>query len=103
MRVDDGTMAGVPFVLKSGKALSENLTQVVVTFKDGKSLAISVPPENSLPAYQKILLDCIIGDQTVFISTREVLAEWKFITPIVEATQKNKPFLYKKGSDPAIF
>lgn len=103
VRVDDGTMAGVPFVLKSGKALSENLTQVVVTFKDGKSLAISVPPENSLPAYQKILLDCIIGDQTVFISTREVLAEWKFITPIVEATQKNKPFLYKKGSDPAIF
>src|SRR3989344_662144 len=103
VRVDDGTMAGVPFVLKSGKALSENLTQAVVTFKDGKSLAISVPPENSLPAYQKILLDCIIGDQTVFISTREVLAEWKFITPIVEATQKNKPFLYKKGSDPAIF
>ena len=60
----------------------------------------TVPPENSSPDYQKILLDCIAGDQTVFTSTGEVLAEWKFVTPIVEQTKNLRPFEYKIGSHP---
>lgn len=50
---------------------------------------------NTLPdAYERVLFDCIRGDQTLFASTKEVEAEWKFITPILEQWRKNnKPEL----------
>lgn len=35
--------------------------------------------------YEKLLLDCIVGDQTLFISTDEVKAMWAFTDPIVHA------------------
>ncbi|MBI4094565.1 MAG: glucose-6-phosphate dehydrogenase, partial [Candidatus Liptonbacteria bacterium] len=34
-------------------------------------------------AYEKLLVDCIRGDQTLFVSGGEVSAMWKFIDPIV--------------------
>jgi glucose-6-phosphate 1-dehydrogenase len=74
-----------------------------VHFKDWPKFVFTVPSENSQPAYQKILLDCILGDQTVFTSTREVLAEWRFVTPVVEATKNLLPFSYKIGSHPEEF
>lgn len=41
--------------------------------------------ERAIPdAYERILYDCIRGDQTLFASTEEVTAAWKFIMPIVE-------------------
>jgi glucose-6-phosphate 1-dehydrogenase len=98
--VDTENFRGVSFVLTSGKALSKNLTEIVVHFKDWPKFTFNVPAEESQPAYQKILLDCIAGDQTVFTSTREVLSEWKFVTPIVEKTKNLKPFEYKIGAHP---
>lgn len=98
--VDTENFRGVPFVLTSGKALNKNLTEIVVHFKDWPKFTFNVSAEESQPAYQKILLDCIAGDGTVFTSTREVLSEWKFVTPIVEQTKNLKPFEYKVGSHP---
>jgi glucose-6-phosphate 1-dehydrogenase len=98
--VNSETFVGVPFILTSGKALNKNLTEIIVIFADGSRVVFTVPPEDSLPAYQKIILDCIAGDQTVFTSTEEVLAEWKFITPISMATADVQPFTYIKGVDP---
>lgn len=41
--------------------------------------------ERKLPdAYERILFDCIRGDQTLFAGTSEVLTAWKFISPITE-------------------
>lgn len=39
--------------------------------------------------YKKLLLDCIKGDQTLFVSTEEVHSMWKFIDPIIEAWEKD--------------
>ena len=50
-------------------------------------------------AYERILFDCIRGDQTLFTSTEEVAAAWKFITPILESWGKTKIYEYKKGSE----
>ena len=49
--------------------------------------------------YEKLLLDCINGDQTLFVSTSEVKSMWKFIDPILEAWDKNLVELktYKPG------
>ena len=35
--------------------------------------------------YAKLMLDCIRGDQTLFISTPEVRAMWRFVDPILDA------------------
>ena len=98
--LEKGLLKNVPFILTSGKALSKNLIEIIVIFKNGQRLIITVPPEDSLPAYQKIFLDCISGDQTVFISTREIMAEWNFVTNIVKNVENLKPFIYKVGSNP---
>jgi glucose-6-phosphate 1-dehydrogenase len=40
--------------------------------------------------YQKLLLDAFTGDQTLFTSTEEVQAMWRFIDPIIRTWQENK-------------
>jgi glucose-6-phosphate 1-dehydrogenase len=39
--------------------------------------------------YAKLLLDCVHGDQTLFISTDEIRAMWRYVDPILEAWRKN--------------
>jgi len=50
-------------------------------------------------AYEKVLFDCIKGDQILFTSTEEVSYSWKFITPIIENLKNIKIHIYKQGSD----
>lgn len=52
-------------------------------------------------AYEKLLLDCIYGDQLLFVSTQEVAAMWQLIDPIVQAWRNGEVPLraYQKGSD----
>ncbi len=49
--------------------------------------------------YERVLFDCIRGDQTFFTGTEEVKASWEFITPIIAAWQKIPLYTYKKGSN----
>ena len=39
------------------------------------------PPE----AYERLLLDCLIGDQTLFTRHDEVIEQWRFVTDIIDA------------------
>lgn len=58
-----------------------------------------VPVFDRLPdAYERVLHDAIIGDQTLFASTDEVSAAWKFITPIVNSWRSIPLTFYKKGA-----
>jgi glucose-6-phosphate 1-dehydrogenase len=36
-------------------------------------------------AYDRLLLDCMMGDQTLFTRSDEVEAAWRVVTPIVAA------------------
>lgn len=49
-------------------------------------------------AYERVLYDCIRGDQTLFASTEEVKAQWRFITPILDGWGKLPLHSYAKGS-----
>ena len=51
--------------------------------------------------YAKLLFDCIKGDQTLFVSTSEIDAMWKFIDPISRAWQKNASPLLSYAPDSA--
>ena len=48
-------------------------------------------------AYERVLYDCIAGDQTRFVSGDEVMAAWKFITPLLE-TDIVPLILYEAGT-----
>lgn len=50
-------------------------------------------------AYEKVLYDCIIGDQTLFASTEEIDASWRFITPILTDWKHLPLHIYAKGSE----
>lgn len=51
-------------------------------------------------AYEKVLLDCILGDCTLFTKTDEVLASWKYITSILENWETLPLHAYNKGTYP---
>lgn len=52
-------------------------------------------------AYEKLLFDAIIGDQTLFASSREIAAMWHFTDPIVESWAKNSVPLVQYEPDTA--
>ncbi len=53
-------------------------------------------------AYERVLYDAIMGDQTLFTSTDEVMHAWKFITSIVNAWSGLPLITYKKGAENVI-
>lgn len=42
-------------------------------------------------AYERLLCDCMIGDQTLFARQDEVMASWKFLQPILDHWNQNRP------------
>lgn len=56
--------------------------------------------EEFIDAYSKLLLDVMAGDQTLFVSTDEIMASWKFIDPIIRAWEAKVTSLhvYEQGS-----
>lgn len=57
--------------------------------------------EEIADAYKRLLLSVIRGDQTLFVSTEEIMAEWEFVDPILRAWQQNLVLLrtYRRYSD----
>lgn len=66
-----------------------------LSFKYGEGL---VNKEQIPDAYERVLFDCIKGDQTLFASTKELEASWEFITPILEEWRDMKIEEYEDGS-----
>ncbi len=61
------------------------LQQVRMDFRYGTSFA-APPPE----AYERLLLDTMLGDPTLFTRTDEVDSAWRFITQILDAWSDSK-------------
>jgi len=52
-------------------------------------------------AYQRLLLDCMLGDQTLFNRYDSVEIAWQLLTPVLDAWQDegSAPWLYAAGSE----
>lgn len=133
--VDNWRWQGVPFYLRSGKALAEKNTEIIVQFRkpphlmfqglddgdfDANTLSICIQPDegihlqfeakipdealsesvtmefhyrssfkgNTLPdAYERLLLDAIRGDASLFTRSDSIEAAWKLIDPILAGWQ----------------
>ncbi|MBI1935990.1 glucose-6-phosphate dehydrogenase [Candidatus Woesearchaeota archaeon] len=53
---------------------------------------------NSPEAYERLLYDVLIGDQTLFTRWDEVENAWRVIDPLIEAFKNIKPKLYQAGT-----
>ena len=53
-----------------------------------------------IDAYEKVLFDCISGDQTSFISTEEILHTWEYITSLKNMISQTPLHEYSRGTDP---
>jgi glucose-6-phosphate 1-dehydrogenase len=53
--------------------------------------------ESSPEAYERLILDVLIGDATLFPNDAEVEASWKVIDPMEEFWADKKPNLYRAG------
>ena len=49
-------------------------------------------------AYERLLMDVVRGNQTLFMRSDEVLAAWDYIDPIVGIAKKQEPQLYRTGT-----
>ncbi len=131
--IDNWRWAGVPFYLRSAKAMPKKVTEVALVFREaplrlfgerasqGQSpnvLAIRIQPDEGVSlrfgakvpgntmdiqpvnmefrygtsfgaeppeAYERLLLDCMLGDQALFTRGDEVEASWKWISRIHRA------------------
>lgn len=135
--IDNWRWSGVPFYIRSGKALPIRVTEVVIYFKpsphvlftsntgnalSSNQLVIRIQPDEGLllkfgmkvpgagfnvqevgmdfhysdlsnvrvpDAYERLLLDCIQGDATLFSRGDAVEATWQFIDPIIKHWEEN--------------
>jgi glucose-6-phosphate 1-dehydrogenase len=62
------------------------LQPVHMDFRYGESFGQALPE-----AYERLLLDALRGDQTLFTRSDEVMAAWEFITPILEGWKQQAP------------
>jgi glucose-6-phosphate 1-dehydrogenase len=133
LSVDSWRWAGVPFYLRTGKALPTRVTEISVQFRraplalfaragtpqfDPNILAVRIQPDEGIllrfgakvpgpglqirnvnmdfrygssfavdspDAYETLLLDCMVGDASLFTRNDEVERAWAILDPIIEA------------------
>ncbi|MCI0788565.1 MAG: glucose-6-phosphate dehydrogenase [Chloroflexi bacterium] len=146
MDVDNWRWQGVPFYLRSGKALDDKRTEIVIQFRrpphlmfpqdiSPNILAIQVQPDEGLhiefqaktpdekmelapvdlefhyddsfggmaipDAYERLLLDALNGDASLFTRSDEIEEAWEIMDPIIQglaAPDAPRPASYAIGS-----
>lgn len=98
--IDTPRWQGVDFELESGKALAKSDVYIDVYFKGLDSrmtFFVSSDKKIGSDAYEKVLRDSIEGDKTVFVSTHEIMSEWRVVSDIINGWQSLPLVIYKKG------
>jgi glucose-6-phosphate 1-dehydrogenase len=79
------------FVKTPGYSLSTEPKMLKFRYAD----ALARP--DALGDYERLIHDAFIGDQTLFASTDEIMASWRYVTPILEKWESVPLKIYKKG------
>ena len=85
IRIQPDEGIGLRFVAKvPGPTMT--LRPVTMDFRYGSTFGGSGPE-----AYERLILDAMLGDPTLFARADEVSAAWRFVTPILEAWSRTTP------------
>jgi glucose-6-phosphate 1-dehydrogenase len=79
------------FVKKPGYSLTTEPKLLKFKYADG------LEHPGALSDYERLIHDAFVGDQTLFASTDEIMACWKFVMPILEKWRDLPLKKYKKG------
>ncbi len=92
---------GVELTIEGGKALPNSSKEVVFQLKDGRTVPASEVP-SKVGEYELLLSAAMQADQSLFVSMREIRAQWRFIDPITEVWSAGSPKLqsYEVGTIP---
>jgi glucose-6-phosphate 1-dehydrogenase len=74
----------------------EKIRPVIMDFKYGEAFNVPAPD-----AYERLLLDCMLGDSTLFTRSDEVETAWSIITPVIEGWERGSGSfieLYRAGT-----
>jgi glucose-6-phosphate 1-dehydrogenase len=103
-KADDNTLTirlspdeGITLHLRAKKPGFDNdMQEVTMDFSYNSSFGNARQPT----AYERVLIDAFRGDQTLFATSEEVLANWRIIEPVLHAWSQNQEGLhqYAKGS-----
>ena len=64
--------------------------RTLVQIRDSKVAVVNeLKKHQHVSEYERLLHDCIAGDQTLFVSTDEIKQMWRIIDPIVEGWKNN--------------
>ncbi len=82
------------YAKKPGYSLEPEARELAFDFREGRGA-------RQTEDYEKLLLDCIGGDQTLFLSSEEIAAMWRFIDPFLQAWEKGLVPIasYRAGDD----
>lgn len=124
--IDNERWRGVPFYLRGGKRLDAQKAEIVICFKNSiNKLLIRIQPQpgvflkiasdgedpifmgyeldakSSPEAYEKLILDALVGDQSSFVGAEQQLSAWKIWDPVIEhwkSTRERQIPQYASGS-----
>lgn len=68
-------------------------SSVLMEFNYEKSFA-----RKPLTAYERLILDALHGDATLFAREDETEAAWRYITPVLQQTKTTVPLIYRQNS-----
>ncbi len=63
-------------------------------FKYSEATSFDIIPDD----YERLIHDAFVGDQTLFASTDEIMASWKFIMSILNNLKQTQLKLYERGA-----
>ncbi|WP_410585949.1 glucose-6-phosphate dehydrogenase [Amycolatopsis sp. lyj-23] len=89
--VDDDRWRGVPFLLRTGKAMAETRMKV-----SAGSLRVDLTDEDEGEPYARLLLEAMRGDRTWFTGADEVERLWEVSAPLLETPPETQR--YPRGS-----
>jgi glucose-6-phosphate 1-dehydrogenase len=89
MRVQPDEGISLRFQVKTPGAGKELTSALEISPVDMDFSYSEVFGSESAPAYQTLLLDCMIGDQTLFTRSDEVEAAWNIIDPLLTYFEQN--------------
>ena len=102
---DDIRWQGVPLTLTSGKALDKKQSAVIIYTMDGSAEVLDealVQPVDGrkVDAYERVIVDAMRGNKTIFTTAAEVLRAWEIVAPVqLSWTRSGQPLsTYTKGS-----
>ncbi len=87
---------GISFDIEAEQGAHAKLHKAVMDFTYQDTYA----ERQHIDAYERVLLDAIAGDQSLFASDREVLESWRVLQPVLEAWEQSASGLqtYPVGS-----